>query len=102
MLFRLTNALKGTKAPQKTISARYATTRQKGMYFCSINPINQSFMIRKLVYVLPVAVLLAGCDAKEKETLKSQVDSLKIELETSQKMANTLTEVGTLLDSIDA
>src|SRR5688572_2567584 len=72
------------------------------MYFCSINPINQPFMIRKILYVLPVAVLLAGCDAKEKEMLKSQVDSLKVELETSQKMAQTLTEVGTLMDSIDA
>lgn len=59
-------------------------------------------MIRKIVYVLPVAALLAGCDAKEKEQLRSQVDSLKIELETSQKMAQTLTEVGTLMDSIDA
>jgi chromosome segregation ATPase len=59
-------------------------------------------MIRKIVYVLPIAALLVGCDAKEKEQLKSQVDSLKIELETSQKMAQTLTEVGTLMDSIDA
>jgi chromosome segregation ATPase len=59
-------------------------------------------MIRKIVYVLPVAALLAGCGAKEKEMLKSQVDSLKVELETSQKMAQTLTEVGTLMDSIDA
>jgi DNA repair exonuclease SbcCD ATPase subunit len=59
-------------------------------------------MTRKILYVLSVAVLLAGCDAKEKEALKSQVDSLKVELETSQKMAQTLTEVGTLMDSIDA
>jgi len=59
-------------------------------------------MIRKIFYVLPVAALLAGCDAKEKESLKSQVDSLKVELETSQKMAQTLTEVGVLMDSIDA
>lgn len=59
-------------------------------------------MIRKLVFVLPVAVLMAGCDTKEKDMLKSQVDSLKVELETSQRMAQTLTEVGTLMDSIDA
>lgn len=59
-------------------------------------------MMRKIVYVLPIAILLAGCDAKEKEQLKSQVDSLKVELEVSQKMASTLTEVGTLMDSIDA
>jgi uncharacterized protein YhaN len=59
-------------------------------------------MIRILVYVLPLALLLASCDTKEKDQLKSQVDSLKVELETSQKMAQTLTEVGTLMDSIDA
>jgi len=59
-------------------------------------------MIRTLVFALPVAALLAGCDTKEKDQLKSQVDSLKVELETSQKMAQTLNEVGILMDSIDA
>ena len=59
-------------------------------------------MLRKLVFVLPVAALLAGCGAKEKEMLQSQVDSLKVELETSQAMAQTLTEVGSMMDSIDA
>jgi len=59
-------------------------------------------MTRKLAFVIPVAALLAGCGAKEKEQLQSQVDSLKIELETSQKMAQTLTEVGAMMDSIDA
>jgi chromosome segregation ATPase len=43
-----------------------------------------------------------GCDTKEKEMLQSQVDSLKVELETSQAMAQTLTEVGAMMDSIDA
>src|SRR6187402_3981751 len=60
-------------------------------------------MIKKLVFVLPLAAaLIVGCDTKEKDQLKSQVDSLKVELETSQKVANTLTEVGVLMDSIDA
>ena len=59
-------------------------------------------MTRKLAFIIPVAALLAGCGAKEKEQLQSQVDSLKIELETSQKMAQTLTEVGAMMDSIDA
>jgi chromosome segregation ATPase len=59
-------------------------------------------MIRKLVFVLPLAAaLFASCDTKEKEKLQTQVDSLKVELETSQKMAQTLTEVGVLMDSID-
>lgn len=59
-------------------------------------------MIRKLVFVLPLAAaMFASCDTKEKEKLKTQVDSLKVELETSQKMAQTLTEVSVLMDSID-
>jgi chromosome segregation ATPase len=59
-------------------------------------------MIRKLAYALPIVIMIASCDTKEKDALRSQVDSLKVELETSQKMAETLTEVGTLMDSIDA
>jgi chromosome segregation ATPase len=59
-------------------------------------------MFRKLVLCLPVAALLAGCDSKEKDQLKSQNDSLRVQLEESQRMAQTLTEVGVLMDSIDA
>jgi chromosome segregation ATPase len=59
-------------------------------------------MIKNLFFALPLAALLIGCDTKEKDQLRTQVDSLKVELETSQKMANTLTEVGVLMDSIDA
>ncbi len=60
--------------------------------------------MKKLIYAFPLALAIAtsSCDTKEKEQLKSQVDSLKVELETSQQMAQTLTEVGTLMDSIDA
>jgi chromosome segregation ATPase len=59
-------------------------------------------MLRNLVLAMPVAALLAGCGAKEREMLQTQVDSLKVELETSQAMAQTLTEVGSMMDSIDA
>lgn len=59
-------------------------------------------MLRKLVFVIPMAAIIAGCGTKEKEMLQSQVDSLRVELETSQAMAQTLTEVGTMMDSIDA
>ncbi len=59
-------------------------------------------MIRKLVFALPIAALMVGCGAKEKEMLQTKVDSLSLELETSQKMAETLTEVGAMMDSIDA
>lgn len=59
--------------------------------------------MRKILLVMvPAVIFFASCDNKEKEELRSQVDSLKRELETSQQMAETLTEVGTLMDSIDA
>lgn len=59
-------------------------------------------MLRKLAFAVPVSILIAGCGTKEREMLQSQVDSLKVELETSQAMAQTLTEVGSMMDSIDA
>ena len=60
-------------------------------------------MFRKLLLLLPVAGLLfTGCDTQEKERLQSRVDSLEVELESSRKVAQTLQEVGILLDSIDA
>lgn len=59
-------------------------------------------MLRKLIFCLPVASLMLSCDTKEKEQMQSRIDSLQTELETSQRMANTLTEVGVLMDSIDA
>lgn len=59
-------------------------------------------MLKKLVLCLPVAALLLGCDTKEKDQLQSKVDSLQTQLVESQRMAKTLTEVGVLMDSIDA
>jgi chromosome segregation ATPase len=59
-------------------------------------------MLRKLLIVISFAAGLLACGKEEKERLKSQVDSLMIELETSQAMAQTLTEVGDMMDSIDA
>lgn len=49
-----------------------------------------------------ILVLLVSCDKEEKASLQAEVDSLRVELETSQKMAGTLLEVGVLMDSIDA
>ena len=34
-------------------------------------------MIKKLVYVLPLAALLTGCGTKEKEQLKNELHSYK-------------------------
>jgi len=66
-----------------------------------INP-NPQTMLRKLLPVLSLVFLLPACDTQEKANLKSEVDSLRNELETSQRMAQTLQDVGSLMDSIDA
>lgn len=58
--------------------------------------------MRNSVIITLIGAVLAGCGTKEKAQLQSQVDSLRIELETSQRMTNTLMEVGMLMDSIDA
>lgn len=59
-------------------------------------------MLQKLFPVLLLAVVVMSCDTQEKAKLKSEVDSLRNELQTSQRMAQTLQDVGTLMDSIDA
>lgn len=59
-------------------------------------------MIRTVLVVIMTAIVMAGCDTKEKAKLQSEVDSLRNQLQTSQRMAQTLEDVGTLMDSIDA
>lgn len=59
-------------------------------------------MLKKLVFSLCIAAVIFGCDQKEKDQMQSKLDSLQTELEISQRMAKTLTEVGVLMDSIDA
>lgn len=59
-------------------------------------------MVRKLVFCLPVAAMLFSCENKEKDQMQSKLDSLQTELEASKKLNETLTEVGVLMDSIDA
>lgn len=58
--------------------------------------------MKNLLLILPVAALLAACGSKESAQLQSQVDSLRSVLETNQRVAQTLQEVGVLMDSIDA
>ncbi len=58
--------------------------------------------IRSLVFALPLVGLLWSCDTKEKQMLQSKVDSLQVELQTSLQTAETLQEIGVLIDSIDA
>ena len=60
-------------------------------------------MIKKFILGLAVVGLLFSCRNEEKEkALQSQVDSLRTELHESQETAQTLQEVGVLIDSIDA
>lgn len=58
-------------------------------------------MVKRLLFVVTFGVMLASCGGNS-EKLQSQVDSLRTELQTSQQFANTLQEVGVLMDSIDA
>ena len=58
--------------------------------------------MKKLLMIVSLGVLLSSCGGAENEKLKSKVDSLQNELQVTQQMAQTLTEVGTLMDSIDA
>jgi len=58
--------------------------------------------LKLFVLTFGVASFAISCDTKEKQQLLSKVDSLQVELQTSQQMATALQEVGTLLDSIDA
>lgn len=58
--------------------------------------------MKKYLFVIPVAALMMGCDGGEKTKLQTKVDSLQVELKTTQEFAQTLQEVGVLMDSIDA
>jgi uncharacterized protein YhaN len=59
-------------------------------------------MLKRFFFMVSMVVILAGCNQREKLKLTSQVDSLRNELIASQEAAQTLQEVGTLLDSVDA
>lgn len=59
-------------------------------------------MSQKLLYLLLIPGFLLSCETKDKEVLQSKVDSLTMELEKSHHTSQTLSEIGTLLDSIDA
>ena len=58
-------------------------------------------MMKHLIFILSV-VGIFGCGRQEREQLTAQVDSLRYELNESQEAAQTLMEVGILMDSIDA
>ena len=58
--------------------------------------------MKNLMIAVSISVILASCGGAENAKLKTQLDSLQNELQVSQEMAQTLQEVGTLMDSIDA
>jgi chromosome segregation ATPase len=58
-------------------------------------------MIKNVIIILCVVTLFMSCTG-ESDKLKSQLDSLKTELKTSQQFVSTLQDVGVLMDSIDA
>src|SRR5882762_2072152 len=69
------------------------------MYFYKNN--SNLYMFKNLLILVVAAFTFAACDHKS-EKLQTQVDSLKAELQTNQKFVQTLQQVGTLMDSIDA
>ncbi|MFZ1809464.1 MAG: hypothetical protein WAU36_19695 [Cyclobacteriaceae bacterium] len=59
-------------------------------------------MIKKLVFVLLVGAIFMSCGGGNSEKMQMAIDSLTRELEESHEVANTLQEVGVMMDSIDA
>ena len=58
--------------------------------------------MNKILIAAFAGALLMSCGGAEKERMKNQLDSLQNELAVSHQMAQTLQEVGSLMDSIDA
>jgi hypothetical protein len=58
--------------------------------------------MKQIYLILFAALVLVGCDTKERAQLKSQIDSLNTVIDQNTEAEATLDEVAILLDSIDA
>jgi chromosome segregation ATPase len=58
--------------------------------------------MKKLIGVLVMVVALSSCNKKKELALQKEVDSLRVEMAVNRQMAETLQEVGLMMDSIDA
>jgi chromosome segregation ATPase len=60
-------------------------------------------MPSKLLFLVLLPLFFTACtNNEEKQSMQFQIDSLETELEKSHQVSATLTEIGVLLDSIDA
>lgn len=57
--------------------------------------------MKNILGIIIGGTLLMSCGGAENERLQGKLDSLQSELQLNQQMAQTLQEVGTLMDSID-
>ncbi|HZY80446.1 MAG TPA: hypothetical protein VFE50_13055 [Cyclobacteriaceae bacterium] len=58
--------------------------------------------MKKLFGVIVVVLALSGCNKQKEIALQKEVDSLRVEVSVNRQMAETLQEVGLMIDSIDA
>jgi hypothetical protein len=58
--------------------------------------------MKKLFGILVIVLALSACNKQKELALQKQVDSLRVEVTTSRRMAESLQEIGLMIDSIDA
>ena len=58
--------------------------------------------MKKLFGVLVIVMALTACNKQKELALQKQVDSLRAEVATNRQMAESLQEIGLMIDSIDA
>lgn len=59
-------------------------------------------MFKQVFFISAMAIMLMACDSKEKAAMQQELDSLRREAQINYQLAEALTEVGSMLDSIDA